>query len=423
MLLLYHIIILFMSSLRRTFGLGWIVLYWLGTIIGAGIYVLVGKIAGEAGIYAPFSFLLAGVIATLSALTYAEMASRFPRSAGDALYIEKWFSSRTFAMIVWFFVITSWIVSAGVLSLWFARYFNVLLPWLPERIPTIGIITLLWGIAIKWINLSKRFISTITIISVIWLLLIIGVGWWSISRPSVNFMELIPPLSRPIRSWIVLGAFLSFYAFIGFEDMVNTSDEVKNPKRTMPLWIIIVLILSSVLYIAVALIAVLWLPIEQLAGSGAPLADLYVAATGWSPLVITIISLLSVTNSILAQIIMASRLLYGMAAQWWIHKFFCKIHPRTCTPVNASVVVIGIIILGALFFSLTTLARFTSFLLLVVFTSVNLWLLIIKYKEITGKREKQSGIFRIHWLIPLVACLLNIGLIIQQVSAGMLAGH
>jgi amino acid transporter len=179
---------------------------------------------------------------------------------------------------------------------------------------------------------------------------------------------------------VFLGAFLAFYAFIGFEDMVNVAEEVKQPQRNLPRAILLALGLSTLLYFAVALVAVSAVAPARLAASGAPLAYLYQQATQAEPRLITAISMLAVVNGALIQIIMVSRVCYGMGNRGWAPGWLARVHPVTRTPLIATVLVTVLVMLVALWLPLESLARATSFFILLVFILVNLSLWRIKHR-------------------------------------------
>jgi amino acid transporter len=185
---------------------------------------------------------------------------------------------------------------------------------------------------------------------------------------------------------IFLGAFLAFYAFIGFEDMVNVAEEVRRPQRNLPRAILLALGLSTLLYFAVTLVAVSAVHPAQLAASAAPLAHIYQQATGAEPLLITVISMIAVINGALIQIIMASRVCYGMGNRGWAPLWLARVHPVTRTPVTATVLVTALVMLMALWLPLESLARATSFFILLVFVLVNLSLWRIKHRAADGYR-------------------------------------
>lgn len=201
---------------------------------------------------------------------------------------------------------------------------------------------------------------------------------------------------------ITLGAFVAFYAFVGFEDMVNVAEETREPERIMSPAILMALVSATTLYIIVATVAVLANTELDLAGHPAPLAAM-VAHTGdrW-PAVIAVLSMMSVTNSALAQIVMVSRVVYGMANSGNAPAVLAMVHPKRHTPILATVLTVLVIVVLANWFPLLTLAKATSFVILIVFTLVNVSLIRLK---LTG-RIRRKGIWK-----PVLGSLLSVSLI------------
>jgi amino acid transporter len=215
---------------------------------------------------------------------------------------------------------------------------------------------------------------------------------------------------------ILLGGILAFYAYIGFEDMVNVAEEVRNPVKTMPVAILIALVVSTLLYMAVALVAISSGPIAELGSSEAPLALIYQRAVGSSPILISVIAMVAVVNGALIQIIMGSRVCYGLAQQGWIPAVLGQVHPRTRTPVVATLVVSGLVLVMALWLPVETLARATSLLLLVVFALINLALWKIQRNPGLGKAA--FGVP--HW-IPVAGFAASVVFLSYQLLAGIMA--
>lgn len=367
-------------QLRRVLSLPLITFYGLGTILGAGIYVLIGKIAGVAGMYAPVAFLIAAAVAALTGFSYAELSSRYPISGGEAVYIEQGLGIRALSTLVGLLVIVSGLVSAATITHGFVGYLNVFVT-LPA-IPVIVAVVLALSALAVWGILESAWAAAIaTIIEIAGLALVIGLASPVFLELPARWPELLPPADTGIWSGIMLGAFLAFYAFIGFEDMVNVAEEVQDPQRNLPRAILLALVLATALYLLVALVAVLSLPPEQLAASTAPLALIVEQSGGHSPLFIAAISLFAVINGALIQIIMAARMLYGMGAAGWIPEVFAQVSLRTGTPIVATITTACGVLLFALALPLVTLAKATSTVVLVVFVLVNLALIRIKRRD------------------------------------------
>ena len=367
------------ANLKRSLSLPLVTFYGIGTILGAGIYVLVGKVAGFAGMFTPFAFLLASFLAALSAFSYAELSARFPKSAGEAVYVQEGLGWRKLSIIVGVTIVFAGIISVATLVHGFVGYFQVFVDF--PSIVVMICLTLLMGLVVAWgINESVIIASLMTLLEIGGLVLIIWVARESFTLLPARWSEMLPPLEWPAWGAIVAGSFIAFYAFIGFEDIVNVAEEVRNPQRNLPRAIVIALVVTSVFYFIVAVVSILTLPPVELAGTDAPLAELYRSVTGRQPVVITIISLVSVLNGALIQIIMASRVLYGMSRQGWLPPRLGQVNARTRTPLLATGLVTGLVLLFALWLPLLSLAKLTSYIILIVFSLINLSLWQIKIR-------------------------------------------
>jgi len=372
-------------TLKRNLSLYLVTFYGLGNILGAGIYVLVGKVAGEAGYFAPLAFLIASIIAAISAFTYAELSARYPVSAGEAVYLYEGFGFKSLSLIVGLMITLAGIVSTAVIAHGFSGYMQVFFD-LPQWLMISLMLFALGGLAVWGIKESVQVAAFLTLTEITGLMLIVFVGVDELpmltqvmQQTEANSTD-IPLLGFSLLG-VFSGAFLAFYAYIGFEDMVNVAEEVKDPQRTMPKAIIISVVISTLLYSIVSLVAVSVISPVDLASSKAPLADVYSEATGKTPVVITVIGIFAVINGALIQIIMAARLLYGMSSKGWLPKFFSQVSPRTRTPVNSTIVTVMIMLMLALGFEMVSLVEFTSYLVLSVFALVNLSLIKIKMRQ------------------------------------------
>lgn len=304
-------------QLNRSLTVPLVTFYGIGTILGAGIYVLVGKVAGYAGMYTPIAFLLALILAAFSALSYAEFSARFPQSAGEAVYIYKGLNSRFLSISVGISICLASATSVATLLLGVVAYLSVLIE-ISNWLVIVGL-TLLLGLIVSWgINELVILATIMTLIGMAGLLLIIWVARDNLNHLPARLHEMVPTFKFSIWEGILLGSFIAFYAFLGFEDIVNVAEEVRNPHRNLPIAIILALVITTLFYIAISVVCVLSLPTAQLAQTDAPLAMLYSNITGRSPITITIISLVSILNGALIQIIKTSRILYGMSRQGWL---------------------------------------------------------------------------------------------------------
>lgn len=397
------------TPLKRDISLFFLVFYGLGNILGAGIYVLIGEISGISGIYAPISFILACIVVLFTALCYAELSSRYPYSAGEALYAKHAFNSKYLSIAIGFFIGLSGILSSATIINGFYGYLSNFLD-VSKLFTSIFLVFTLCFIAVIGISKSVKFASLLTLIEISGLLLIVYVGGSNIDFKAVEIQTYIPPLELSIWYTISLGAFLAFYAFIGFEDMVNVAEEVKNPTVAMPKAIIYVLIISTILYILVAFISIIAIEPSILSKSQAPLANVYKTLTQKEPIILSFIGMFAVINGALIQIIMVSRLLYGMSINKWIPEVFSSVNKSTNTPIFSTVFASIIILIFALWLPILTLAGLTSFFIFIIFALMNLALIRIKRKE-----PKIDGIISYPMWIPIVGFILNISLLCIQI--------
>lgn len=397
-------------SLKRGLGFVLLTLYGVGVTVGAGIYVLVGKVSAEAGLYGPVAFLIASVVAGLTALSYGELSGRYPVSAGEAIYLNEAFHSRVLGTAVGLLVAATGLVSAAVISLGFVGYLNTLVAT-PETVTLFVVISALAGLAIWGITESVILSSLVTVAEVGGLLLVIFFGLDDMVTSPLTSQALFPPFDAGIWSGIVSGALLAFFAFIGFEDMVNVAEEVRDPVRTIPRAIVATLAITTVLYLLVSAISVSAVPLDDLIASDAPLALVFERTSGLDGKLLGGIAVFAVLNGALIQMIMGSRILFGLARQGWMPKILGLVHPGRRTPIVATLAVGAAILALALSFPLVQLAEATSYITLTVFTLVNLALLRIRFRGDT------VGLWRVPIWVPVVGAVCSAAMVIVNVIA------
>lgn len=389
-------------KLSREIGITLLLFYGLGNILGAGIYVLVGKVAGISGYFSVFAFFLACIIAVFTALSYTELASRYPVSAGTAVYIQEGFGSKNFSLAIGILITAAVLTSAATIAHGFAGYLSQLTA-INKELSIFLLIVALVAIAILGIKVSVVVASILTLLEIFGLLMIIYYGFDKIASPTISFTEFIPSFEFSDISVIILGAFLAFYAFLGFEDMVNIAEEVKEPSKTFPIAIILALAISTLLYILIVIVALETLSLDELQNSTAPFSDIYTRLTGEEPLTISIIGSFAVVNGALVQIIMASRIIYGMASRSWLPSVFAKVSLRTKTPIISTLLVGLITLVFSLLFDLISLASYSSMLILIIFSLVNVALIRIK-----STKPLPVGVREIPVWIPWTGLILNL---------------
>lgn len=396
------------TGLRRSVGVSGLFLYGLGNTIGAGIFVLVGKIAGVAGMQTPLAFLVAALLVAFTAFSYSELASRYPLSAGEALYMHRAFGLPGLSALLGLLIVAMGVVSSAGIIRGAVGYLATFVQ-LPDWLVLLVLPLMLGGIAYLGIDLSVRVAALLTLLEVLALLVVIWIGRDAFLAMDVDWPSLALPTTGQAWHGILLGALLAFYAFIGFEDMVNLAEEVVEPQRTLPRAILLTLLATLVIYVLVALTAVLNLPPGQLAASDAPLALIYQSVTGREPWLISLISLVAVVNGALVQTIMASRMLFGLARLGWIWRRLAHVHPRRHTPDLATLIVVALVMGFALWQPLEVLAKLTSFIVLLVFSLMNLALL-----RIHRQQAPPPGVKPLPDWLPLTGAVVSLAFLVYS---------
>jgi APA family basic amino acid/polyamine antiporter len=245
------------TALRRRLGLPLLVLYGVGITVGAGIYVLVGAVAGHAGVYSPWSFLLAGIVMAFTVASYTELSTRFPVSAGEAAYVRAAFGSRLFSTLVGLSTIVIGVMSASTVTLGAVGYTRQFLD-LPQIVLVLTLLLPLGAVAVWGILESVVIAGLLTLVEVGGLVAIIVAGVHA-DLPIATTLATLPPLEFHVLSGIAFASLLAFFAFIGFEDLANIVEEAREP-RDIPRALVLTLIISTILYVVVAAIAVSAVP-------------------------------------------------------------------------------------------------------------------------------------------------------------------
>lgn len=361
-------------TLRRDLGLFEVVVYGVGLILGAGIYAILGEATAVAGEAVPFSFLLAAVVAAFTGLSYAELASRFPKGEGDYVYVREGIGSKRLAEVAALLRVFVGAVSAAAVALAFAGYLTSFV-----RTPAVAVAVALvvaasavnfWGIDISAkLNVLFTVAEVTGLALVIWL----GGGQWGT----------VPPFEMPAGiAGVFEATFLVFFAYLGFGSIVNVAEETETPTRTIPQAILLSIGITTVLYVLVAVSAVAVVDWQALGASASPLA--LVAETGGGPMlgtVVAAIALTSTANTVLILLVSTSRLLYGVSKSE--HRsfptVFSRIHRRRRTPYLAVALVGGVTVPFVLIGDLGAVAAVANAALLVVFVLVNSSLLKLRF--------------------------------------------
>ncbi len=420
------------GKLLRTVGLSALIIYGVGDMVGAGIYATIGKAAGLMGNTVWIAFVGSMIAAMLTGLSYACISSRYPRAAGAAYVTQRAFSFPLLSYVVGLVITASGLTSIATGA---HAFKDALLHFVPAIHPLVAIGAFL--LALTLINLRgiRECVAAnmlCTAIEVGGLLFVVAVGMRFIG--SVNYLE-TPPSSPDLSLGLIMsGAVLTFYAFVGFEDLLNLSEEVKQPRRNMPLGILGAVVIATVLYLAVAVVAVSVVHYTDLADAtkGPPLEQITQKAAPWVPSgIYTAITLFAVFNTALMNYIMGSRLLYGMSRQGLVPRVLGVVHSRTHTPYVAILTLCAIIAVltqaeqirefitapGSPVdwnnrSSIDQLASATSLLLLLCFSIVNSALITLKLR-----RSESRGSFEVPIVIPFLGLLVCGGLIVARVSS------
>jgi amino acid transporter len=371
-------------KLKRALSLPMLTLYGLGTTIGAGIYALLGEIAGAAGYGAPLSFLIASLVAGFTACSFAELSSRFPRAAGAALYVQQGFKLPQLGIVVGLLVVASGLVSAAALVNGFYGYLQEFITL--ERTVAIMLVCLILGALAAWgIVESVTVAATITLVEIGGLVMIVAISGDQLATISDRWTDFLP--GTPTVGWlgIFVGVTLAFYAFIGFEDMVDVAEEVKNVKRNMPLAILCTLGISTGLYFLLMVAALLSLTPAELVDSAAPMAALYQANTGQAPVVI------------------------GFSSRGQLPAWFGRVNSLTRTPLHATVLATLLLTVLALSGHLAGLATTTSVIMLTIFVFVNLSLWKIK-----GRESAAPDALTFPRFVPACGAILSAGFVARE---------
>ncbi|NNE53102.1 MAG: amino acid permease [Sulfitobacter sp.] len=395
-------------KLRRAVNLPLLILYGLGITIGAGIYVLIGAAAAEAGPYAPSAFLFAAFVMCFSALSFAELSGRIPQSAGEAVYVDAGFGWNWLTLATGLLIIIAATIAGAAISIGCAGYVGVLVP-LPQPVIVAAIVLSMGAVAAKGVKESVTFAGILTVIEIMGLLAIVVAGFAADPTIYKQIPASLPPLTDMAALTGVLSASLiAFFAFIGFDDVVNLVEETQDPKRTMPRAIIWSLIAVTLIYFLVVFVAVQSVSADRLADSKAPIGLLFEELTGLPPLGITLVAIVATINGVVIEIIMASRVVYGLGKKGRLPSVLARVNATTRVPLNATVLITGLMLAAAMFVPLAELVEWTSQMILAAFTLVNMALILIKLRG----EEAPEDVFNVPMIVPILGVITCVFLLI-----------
>ena len=382
------------TELKRAIGPKLLLLFIVGDILGTGIYALTGQVAAEVGGAAWLPFLVAFAVATVTAFSYLELVTKYPQAAGAALYVHKAFGIQFFSFLVCFIVMSSGITSASAASRAFAV--NLVAGFgLDVGVGTVltiavAFILLVMTVNFRGVSESVMLNVVLTLVELSGLLFVILIGFWAIAGGNADFSRVVAfdtPEDKGVLLAVSTATSLAFFAMVGFEDSVNMAEETKDPSRIFPRIMLTGLGITAVIYVLVSICAVAIVPIGELAGNETPLVTVVQTAAPGFPIsdLIPFISMFAVANSALINMMMASRLLYGMSKHGVVPSFLGRVHPKRQTPWAAILVTTAIATGLIVYVSLDTegsvvalLGGTTSLLLLTVFAVVNAVVLVLR---------------------------------------------
>lgn len=385
-------------ELKRVMGRKLLLLFIVGDILGTGVYALTGKVAAEVGGAAWLPFLVAFTVAIITAFSYLELVTKYPHAAGAALYVHKAFGIHFFTFIVTFAVMSSGITSASTASRAFAS--NLALAFGIDASNTLimllalGFMVLVMALNFRGASESVKANVVLTLVELSGLVLVILVGFYAIAHGNADWSRVVAfetPADKNVFLAVTTATSLAFFAMVGFEDSVNMAEEIKDPIRIFPKVMLTGLSITAVIYVLVSICAVAVVPVGELAASDTPLTVVVKRAAPGIPIgtLLPIISMFAVANTALINMMMASRLLYGMSKQAVLPPFLSRVHRTTRTPYAAIFFTTGLafaLIIYVSYASENAVVVFggtTALLLLAVFAVVNVAVLVLRRDPVT----------------------------------------
>lgn len=410
-------------ELKRVMGPGLLLLFVVGDILGTGVYALVGDVAGEVGGAAWLPFLVAFAVATVTAFSYLELVTKYPQAAGAALYAHKAFGIHFVTFLVAFVVMCSGITSASTASRAFsANFFEGIGVAEPSKfgvaLLALGFMAALAAINFRGVGESIKLNVVLTIVEITGLVAVIMVGMWAFSGGDVDFSRVVAFDTADQKNTfmaVTAATSLAFFAMVGFEDSVNMAEETKDPVKTFPKILLSGLSIAGIVYILVSIVAVALVPVGELQASDTPLVEVVKAGAPGLPIdeIFPFITMFAVSNTALINMLMASRLIYGMARQHVLPPGLGVVHPTRRSPwaaiIFTTVIAFGLIIYVSTAASdnaISVLGGTTSLLLLAVFAVVNVAVLVLR-RDV----RQAGGHFKTPTALPVIGFLVSLYLV------------
>ncbi|GAB3218698.1 APC family permease [Kineococcus gypseus] len=404
-------------ELKRVIGPKLLLLFVVGDILGTGVYALTGQVAGEVGGAAWLPFLVAFAVATVTAFSYLELVTKYPQAAGAALYVHKAFGLHFLTFLVCFVVMCSGITSASAASRAFAA--NLVAGFGFDAgngtvlVIALAFVVLVMAVNFRGVSDSVKLNVVLTLVELSGLLIVIFIGLWFLGGGNGDLSRVVAfetPQDKSVLLAVSTATSLAFFAMVGFEDSVNMAEETRDPSRTFPRVLLSGLGLTAVVYVLVSICAVAVVPVGRLQESETPLVEVVQTAAPGFPMsdLLPFISMFAVANSALINMMMASRLLYGMSKQRVLPPVLATVHPFRRTPWVSILLTTAIALALVTYVSLepdspvvAILGGTTSLLLLTVFCLVNVTVLVLR-RDPVQHRHFSAG--RVLPVVGALAC-------------------
>ena len=393
------------TPLHRAIGPKLLILFIIGDILGTGIYATTGSVAGKIGGALWLPFVIGFAVALLTAASYAELVGKYPRAAGAALYTQRAFKVPFLTFIVAFMVMCSGLSSASAAARAFAGDYLAELVDVPPTLVAILFILALAALNLRGVSESVKTNVVLTVVELTGLLIIICIGVYAVFAGEgdpgrLGEINTAGGTGYAVLTGVLGATALGFFAFVGFEDSVNMAEETVEPSRTFPRALFVGVCVTGTIYVLVALVSSLLVDFRVLEKSSGPLLEVVKAGgVSFPPELFAVIALFAVSNSALINIMMASRLCYGMANERILPTFMGKVLPVRRTPVVGIVFVSLLAVVLVSTGEIEGLGDTTSFLLLCVFAVVNVAVLVLR-KDRVGHEH-----FRTPTVLPVVGAI------------------
>ncbi len=400
------------SELKRVIGRKTLLVFIVGDVLGAGIYALVGEVGAETGGAIWTAFVLALALAVFTAFAYAELVTKYPQAAGAALYVNRAFRQPFVSFMVAFAVMASGVTSASTLARGFGGDYLKVFVDIPIVLTAIVFLLVVAAINFRGISESVKLNLVLTTIEFGGLLLICLIAAAAVFDGATGAdagRALDFKADESVVGAMVGGAGLAFYALIGFEDSVNVAEETKEPGRNYPFALFGGLAVAGVIYVAVTVLASMAVPTDTLTGSSGPLIE--VAKTGplsVDPKIFSAIALFALANGALINMVMASRLLYGMSNERILPGILGRVHGGRHTPWVAILATTALAMVLVSTGDLGDLADMTVFLLLGVFIVVNVAVLVLRRDAVEHRH------FAAPSAIPVIGAVVSLALMVFE---------